>query len=74
MSDMCFFCKREPADSTCSICKRKVCIQCSESHNCYPREGYGSDVFFKVVFLAIQVTLAPTLWTLYKMITEPAET
>jgi hypothetical protein len=37
---MCFFCRREKAESTCEICRRAVCMQCSGSnnHNCYPRE------------------------------------
>ncbi len=38
MEQFCFFCKSEKAESQCEICKRWVCIQCSESHNCYPRE------------------------------------
>lgn len=39
MTEMCYFCKREPAESVCSICKRRVCIQCSSNHNCYPRDS-----------------------------------
>ena len=39
MEHYCFFCKLEPADRQCEICKRWVCIQCSDCHNCYPREG-----------------------------------
>lgn len=39
ITEFCFFCKREQSESVCTTCKRKVCIQCSDSHNCYPREG-----------------------------------
>ena len=35
---MCHFCRREPAERQCETCKRHVCIQCSESHNCYSRD------------------------------------
>ena len=38
MTEFCYFCKREPAVETCSICKRKVCIQCGDNHNCYKRD------------------------------------
>ncbi len=39
MTKLCFFCKTEPANEQCSICKRLVCWQCMENHNCYPRES-----------------------------------
>jgi hypothetical protein len=39
MNQMCYFCKREPSAERCETCKRSVCIQCQENHNCYPREG-----------------------------------
>lgn len=35
----CYFCKREPGVEQCGTCKRWVCIQCQDNHNCYPREG-----------------------------------
>lgn len=38
MSYLCYFCKSEPATNECSICKRAVCIQCSDNHNCYHRD------------------------------------
>jgi len=38
MNPMCFFCRSEMSESQCSVCKRWVCIQCSENHNCYPRD------------------------------------
>ena len=36
--DNCYFCKREPGVKQCETCKRWVCIQCEDNHNCYPRE------------------------------------
>jgi hypothetical protein len=39
MDTFCYFCKREKAERQCETCKRWVCIQCGDNHNCYPREG-----------------------------------
>lgn len=38
MNPSCYFCRREIAESQCQTCKRWVCIQCSDNHNCYPRD------------------------------------
>ncbi|MCM2323855.1 MAG: prolyl oligopeptidase family serine peptidase [Oligoflexia bacterium] len=45
MDQLCYFCKREPAVHQCETCKRWVCIQCSDCHNCYPREGRARAAF-----------------------------
>jgi hypothetical protein len=36
--NLCYFCKSEPAVEQCPTCKRQVCIQCQDNHNCYKRE------------------------------------
>jgi hypothetical protein len=58
MDKMCFFCKREPAESQCEICKRWVCFQCKECHNCYPREGRAAAAVL-LLFLTACATTRP---------------
>ena len=43
MNPICYFCKREPSVQACEICKRSTCIQCSDCHNCYPRESFSKS-------------------------------
>jgi hypothetical protein len=52
MNATCYFCKREPGVEQCSTCKRWVCIQCQDNHNCYPREGR----FFKLRPVGVRVS------------------
>lgn len=47
MTKLCYFCKRERAESECEVCRRLVCMQCagSSNHNCYPREWINAATF-----------------------------